>query len=205
MRHHDDKHNVLASKIHKRTHMLVLYIHKLTLPLSLWCALILIHKGAYSLPPYTHTHTHGHTCAQTCQYLTSPPYLLTQTRRVTRPRPIKGPAPGNLFQPICAAVRVRLIVSCVCNVSAAVIGKSFETLKSLFLFSNHTPTHTTTTTTSLSPLLLSVPPSLTDKFDSASAQSRALFTSTLALPRRSLDGSSPPTPISPLCRFSFKD
>ncbi len=43
------------------------------------------------------------------------------------------PCPGNLFQPICATVRVVPIVSCVCNVSETVIGKSFETLKSLSL------------------------------------------------------------------------
>lgn len=48
-------------------------------------------------------------------------------------KPDQRPCPGNLFQPICAAVRVGLIVSCVCNVSETVIGKSFETLKSFRL------------------------------------------------------------------------
>lgn len=57
-------------------------------------------------------------------------------------KPDQRPCPGNLFQPICAAVRVGLIVSCVCNVSETVIGKSFETLKSfrLPLSSIHTST-----------------------------------------------------------------
>lgn len=165
------------------------WLPKYTSTCTLWCCIFTnsrfhYHFGAHSswntegpVPcpsPTTHKHTqtHRHKPVQKRANI-SLPFLICRHNATwhtrTRPRPIKGPSPGNLFQPICAAVRVRLIVSCVCNVSAAVIGKSFETLKSLFLVGNHLPlpththtrtTSTNTTTTSLSPLLLSLPTSL---------------------------------------------
>lgn len=75
-------------------------------------------------------------------YKTSPLPLVLLTQHTHTHKPDQRPCPGNLFQPICAAVRVGLIVSCVCNVSETVIGKSFETLKSfrLPLSSIHTST-----------------------------------------------------------------
>lgn len=85
-------------------------------------------------------------------------------------KPDQRPCPGNLFQPICAAVRVGLIVSCVCNVSETVIGKSFETLKSFRL-----PLSLAFT---LPPLLS---PSLTVKLNSTIAPSLALIISILPL------------------------
>lgn len=85
-------------------------------------------------------------------------------------KPDQRPCPGNLFQPICAAVRVGLIVSCVCNVSETVIGKSFETLKSFRL-----PLSLAFT---LPPLLS---PSFTVKLDSTIATSLALIISILPL------------------------
>lgn len=104
------------------------------------------------------THTHTLRCPGMHKYITS---LFPLTCWHDTHTPDQRPCPGNLFQPICAAVRVGPIVSCVCNVSETVIGKSFETLKSLSLslslplfhyaFSSLLPSH---------PLSISTPPSL---------------------------------------------
>lgn len=80
-------------------------------------------------------------------YKTSPLPLVLLTQHTHKPD--QRPCPGNLFQPICAAVRVGLIVSCVCNVSETVIGKSFETLKSFRLPLSLSSIHTSTSPLSL--------------------------------------------------------
>lgn len=68
---------------------------------------------------------HIHKCTTSRFLSTDTARHKTQTRT-----PDQRPWPGNLFQPICAAVRVQLIVSCAGNVSQTLIGKSFEMLKS---------------------------------------------------------------------------
>lgn len=155
-----------------------IYSHTLTV------SLIYVHSFHSTMirsrkePFFTHTHTQMSRYAQ--MYKISSHSLTQHTHT-----PDQRPCPGNLFQPICAAVRVGPIVSCVCNVSETVIGKSFETLKSLSLFGNHafsTP----------------LPLSLTVKFDSTIAQSLALFTSILPLPTYTLYiFSLPPSSLSP--------
>lgn len=79
-------------------------------------------------------HTHTHSDVNVMQECAKSLFTLIRWHNTTHTpihTPDQRPCPGNLFQPICAAVRVRLIVSCVRNVSETAIGKSFETLKSL--------------------------------------------------------------------------
>lgn len=106
---------------------------------------------------------HIHNCTTSRFLSTDTARQETQTRT-----PDQRPWPGNLFQPICAAVRVQLIVSCAGNVSKTLIGKSFEMLKSpLFSCCDY----------AFSSLSLAV------KCDTSIVQFLALFTAMLPLPR----------------------
>lgn len=108
------------------------FIHKLNIAQSVLSVCI------HLIPPWPETQrrpfsTHTLWC-QRMQECAKSLFTLIRWHNTTHTpihTPDQRPCPGNLFQPICAAVRVRLIVSCVRNVSETVIGKSFETLKSL--------------------------------------------------------------------------